>query len=225
MHIKIENGITRHPDWRMAEPVNLEIQPGEQVAIIGDNAAGKSRLVEILTGHYPLLMNEVQYDFGPGAHRLVSENLRYISFRDSYGETDGTYYYQQRWNQHDIDEQTPTVADLIGKALSLSSAKEKEALTAKLVSLFHLENLLDKYIITLSSGELRKFQLTRALMGEPRAPGEPGTTGEPRGRRKNQEDDGRTRRTTEEPGGRWENQEDDGRTRRTMGEPGGRREN
>ncbi len=169
MHIKIENGITRHPDWRMAEPVNLEILPGEQVAIIGDNAAGKSRLVEILTGHYPLLMNEVQYNFGPGAHRLVSENLRYISFRDSYGETDGTYYYQQRWNQHDIDEQTPTVADLIGKALSLSSAKEKEALTAKLVSLFHLENLLDKYIITLSSGELRKFQLTRALMGEPRA--------------------------------------------------------
>ena len=169
MHIKIENGITRHPDWRMSEPVNLEIQPGEQVAIIGDNAAGKSRLVEILTGHYPLLMNEVQYDFGPGAHRLVSENLRYISFRDSYGETDGTYYYQQRWNQHDIDEQTPTVADLIGKAPSLNSAKEKEALTTKLVSLFHLENLLDKYIITLSSGELRKFQLTRALMGEPRA--------------------------------------------------------
>ena len=169
MHIKIENGITRHPDWRMSEPVNLEIQPGEQVAIIGDNAAGKSRLVEILTGHYPLLMNEVQYDFGPGAHRLVSENLRYISFRDSYGETDGTYYYQQRWNQHDIDEQTPTVANLRGKAPALNSVKEKEALMAKLVSLFHLENLLDKYIITLSSGELRKFQLTRALMGEPRA--------------------------------------------------------
>ena len=169
MHIKIENGITRHPDWRMAEPVNMEILPSEQVAIIGDNAAGKSRLVEILTGHYPLLRNEVLYDFGPDAHRLVSENLRYISFRDSYGESDGTYYYQQRWNQHDIDENTPTVAELLDKVPAMNSDQEKKALTAKLVSLFHLENLLDKYIITLSSGELRKFQLTRALMGEPRA--------------------------------------------------------
>ena len=166
--IKIENGITRHPDWRMAEPVNLEILPCEQVAIVGDNAAGKSRLVETLTGHYPLLMNEVQYDFGPEAHKLVSENLRYISFRDSYGESDGTYYHQQRWNQHDIDEQTPTVRDLLCKTPAQDTTLANEDITAKLVSLFHLESLLDKYVITLSSGELRKLQLTRALMGEPR---------------------------------------------------------
>ena len=104
--IKIENGITRHPLWRMAEPVNLEILRGEQIAIVGDNAAGKSRLVEILTGHYPLLLNEVHYDFSPSRLRLTSENLKYISFRDSYGEQDGTYYYQQRWNQHDIADES-----------------------------------------------------------------------------------------------------------------------
>ena len=34
--------------------------------------------------------------------------------------------------------------------------------------MFQLEPLLDKYIITLSSGELRKFQLTRTLLSEPR---------------------------------------------------------
>ena len=169
MHIQITNGVTRHPDWRMAQPVNLEIRTGEQVAIVGNNAAGKSRLVEILTGHYPLLLNEVQYDFGPTAHRLVSENLRYISFRDSYGESDGTYYYQQRWNQHDIDENTPTVAELLDKLPMTGTDKEKKERLSKLVRLFHLEDVLDKYIITLSSGELRKFQLTRALMGEPKA--------------------------------------------------------
>ncbi|MCM1371465.1 MAG: ATP-binding cassette domain-containing protein [Bacteroides sp.] len=169
--IKITDGITRHPDWRMAEPVNMEILPGEQVAICGDNASGKSRLVEILTGHYPLLRNEVFYNFDnsgteagtPTHKRLISEQLRFISFRDSYGEQDGTYYYQQRWNQHDIDENTPTVGSLLDKI-----PEYQPGLRQRLYKMFALEPVLDKYIISLSSGELRKFQLIRTLLHSPR---------------------------------------------------------
>ena len=134
--ISIINGVTRHPDKRMAKPVSLDIRKGEQVAIVGDNAAGKSRLVDIITGRYPLLQNEVHFDFGESAHKLVSDNLKYITFRDSYGDQDGTYYYQQRWNQHDIADDMPRVDG--------------------------------KPIIALSSGEMRKFQLTRVLMHGPR---------------------------------------------------------
>lgn len=181
--IDITNGVTRHPDWRMAQPINLSILPNEQVAIVGDNAAGKSRLVEVLTGHYPLLLNEVHYDFSPSPLRLVSENMRYITFRDSYGDSDGSYYLQQRWNQHDIDESTPTVGQLLQESFlqadkhtgeSLLPAQrqqaqeERDALREKLFKLFHLESLLDKYIISLSSGELRKFQLTKTLGSAPR---------------------------------------------------------
>ncbi len=169
--IKITDGITRHPDWRMAEPVNMEVLPGEQVAICGDNAAGKSRLVEIITGHYPLLRNEVRYNFDntgvesgtPTQKRLVSEQLRFISFRDSYGEQDGTYYLQLRWNQHDIDENTPTLRALLDKV-----PEHTPGLRARLYEIFALEPILDKYIISLSSGELRKYQLTRALLPAPR---------------------------------------------------------
>lgn len=181
--IKITNGITRHPDWRMAEPINIEILQGEQIAIAGDNAAGKSRLIEVLTGHFPLLMNEVKYDFSPSPLRMVSENLKYITFRDSYGDTDGTYYYQQRWNQHDIDENTPTVGQLlreafrqadesIGRGLSelerQTAQQQRTGLRNKLTEIFHLDSLMDKYIISLSSGELRKFQLTKTLGTGPR---------------------------------------------------------
>lgn len=169
--IKITNGITRHPDWRMAEPVNMEILPGEQIAICGDNSAGKNRLVEIITGHYPLLRNEVYYGFDntgtesgtPTQKRLISEQLRFISFRDSYGEQDGTYYYQQRWNQHDIDENTPTAGSLLEKVPEF-----RVGLRDELYDMFGLRSFLDKYIISLSSGELRKFQLTRTLLSAPR---------------------------------------------------------
>ena len=152
--IRITNGVARHPLWIMAEPINLHIEKGEQIAIVGDNAAGKSRLVEVLTGHYPLLLNEVQFDFSPSKSSLVSDNLKYISFRDSYGEQDGTYYYQQRWNQHDIAEDTPKVGQLL-KSNTFSQ-------------MFHLDELADKYIISLSSGELRKFQMAKALATNPR---------------------------------------------------------
>lgn len=181
--IEIINGITRHPDYRMKQPVNLEILADEQIAIVGPNAGGKSRLVDIITGRYPLLMNEVHYDFTPSPLKMVSDNIKYISFRDSYGDNDSSYYYQQRWNQHDIDENTPTAGKILEETFlkvdqnNYYSLNEKEKETAhirrltlkeKLYKMFHLETLLDKYIILLSSGELRKFQLTKTLLSDPR---------------------------------------------------------
>ncbi len=165
--IKIHQGVTRHPQRRMAQPVDLCIADGEQLAIVGDNASGKSRLVDIITGKYPLLMNEVEYDFTPSPHRMVYENIKYITFRDSYGESDGMYYYQQRWNQHDIDEQTPTVGDLLQEVYG-ALEQPNEELRDILYRMFHLEEMLDRHIISLSSGELRKFQLTKHLMSGPR---------------------------------------------------------
>jgi len=132
--ISIRNGITRHPDHRMAEPVNLDIYLGEQIAILGPNGAGKTRLVEIITGRWPLLGDAITYNFGDEG--LVSDNIKYLAFRDSYGDSSTTYYYQQRWNQHDIDDDMPRVDG--------------------------------KPIIALSSGELRKYQLRKALQSNPR---------------------------------------------------------
>lgn len=161
--IEIKDGVVRNPAWRMASPVNLTVEDGMQLAVVGDNAAGKTRLVEILTQHYPLLLNEVRYDFTPSGRTLVSDNLKYITFRDSYGESDGTYYLQQRWNQHDIDESTPTVGQLLEKI-----PEAVPGLRNRLYEMFHMERLLGEYIISISSGEMRKFQLTRVLMTAPR---------------------------------------------------------
>lgn len=201
--IEIKNGVTRHPIYRFKNPINLEVLAGEQVAVVGDNGAGKSMLVDVLTGKHALLMTEVKYDFTPSKAKMVSDNIKYMTFRDSYGTSDGTYYYQQRWNQNDVDE-APTVGELLEDAFRVAEqgitrtsvydkflvrdesdaeaaerkAKEEadkaavraelEKMRDRLYEMFHLDQLLDKRIIMLSSGELRKFQLTKTLLTNPR---------------------------------------------------------
>ena len=121
-------------------------------AIVGRNASGKTQFIDQLR------------------KRLASGRVRYIAFTDSYGvNVDGQYYLQLRWNQHDIDSETPTVGQLLEKAYSMTGEDtlERRQLQSRLYKMFGMDSLLDKYVITLSSGELRKFQLTKTLFANP----------------------------------------------------------
>lgn len=122
-------------------------------AVLGDNGSGKTRYIDRLR------------------KQLATDKVRYIAFTDSYGvNVDGQYYLQLRWNQHDIDHETPTVGELLQRAYLLagSDTAERQQMRRKLYGMFHLDSMLDKYIITLSSGELRKFQLTKTLFAAPK---------------------------------------------------------
>ena len=202
--IEIKGGVVRHPQMRMGAPIDFELLAGEQLAIVGDNGSGKTRLVDVLMGKCALMpMQGVKYDFTPSKAKMVSDNIKYLSFRDSYGTNEGVYYYQQRWNQNDIEE-TPLVKDLLADSFRIAEEgltrktvfdkflvrdetpeqeaerlrqeekdrvlmhNELEKVRKHLYEIFHLEQLLDKHIILLSSGELRKFQLTKTLMTNPR---------------------------------------------------------
>jgi molybdate transport system ATP-binding protein len=125
---------------------------GKVTVIAGRNGSGKTQYIEALR------------------RRLASDKVRYIAFTDSYGvNVDGQYYLQLRWNQHDIDHETPTVGELLQRAYLLAGedTEERRKLQQHLYRLFHMDEFMDKYIITLSSGELRKFQLTKTLFANP----------------------------------------------------------
>ena len=157
--IEIVDGVARHPDYRLSEPVNFVLREGEQLAILGPNGSGKTKLVNTIIGRYPLLMNEVRYDFGEYNHRMVCENIHYMAFRDSYGDADGSYYYQQRWHSQDV-ELSPAVRDVLPEA--------GDEYTASLYADFAIDTLLDKLLVMLSSGELRRLQIVKALLTAPR---------------------------------------------------------
>lgn len=169
--ISIKNGVTRMPEWRMADPVNFEACDGEHIAIVGPNGGGKSMFVDIIVGRHPLLMHDPDYDFSPSQKTMVSDNIKYITFRDTYGgDNDRTYFLQQRWNQLEIDENTPIVKDKLEEAYQMAGedTPERGALQQHIYELFHMQHLMDKYTILLSSGELRKFKLASTLFSEPR---------------------------------------------------------
>jgi molybdate transport system ATP-binding protein len=169
--INIKDGVVRMPEWRMAEPVNFTLNDGEQLAIVGPNGGGKTMLVNIITGSHPLLMHDPEYDFSPSTNKSVSDNIKYITFRDAYGgDNDKAYYLQQRWNQADIDDSTPTVEQKLDAAYKIAGEdnEQRRAFRDKLYDMFNMRVLLDKHIILLSSGELRKLKLTETLFSQPR---------------------------------------------------------
>jgi len=170
--ISIENGIARMPEWRMKRPANFELLDNEQLAIVGDNASGKSMLVEMITGKHPLMSKKsLTYDFGEYEKEFVSDNIKYVRFCDCYGgDTDRGYYIQQRWNQTEISDSTTTVAQKLGNAYAQSGedSQRKRDLRDYVYKLFHLDTMMDKYVILLSSGELRKLSLAEHIFSSPR---------------------------------------------------------
>ena len=125
---------------------------GKAIAIVGLNASGKTRLVEQMR------------------RQLASDRVRYMAFCDTYGAaTDRAYYLQLRWNQHDIDEETPTVGARLEKAFLLTGpdTPERRDFQQQLYHLFNIHAQAHEYVILLSSGELRKFQLVRTLLAHP----------------------------------------------------------
>ncbi|MEG1837836.1 MAG: ATP-binding cassette domain-containing protein [Bacteroidaceae bacterium] len=164
--ISISDGIARNPIYRLQDPININFCENEHLAIIGLNGSGKSILVDTLLGKYPLAKGTLSYDFFPSLSTMAYDNIKYMAFRDSYGAADANYYYQQRWNAHDQDD-APTVREMLGEVTATNSESDK-LLRDKLFTLFAITPMLDKKIILLSSGELRKMQLTKALLTHPR---------------------------------------------------------
>ena len=164
--IELQRAKAKKPEWSMSEPVDFVLDEGEHIAIIGRNGAGKSMFVDMITGKHPAFPNMVRYSFDEPYN-----NIRHITFRDTYGgDNDRTYFLQQRWNQMEIDEETPTVGSKLDEAYQLAGedTPARQALRRHIYELFQLEPLLDKYIILLSSGELRKFKLASSLFCNPR---------------------------------------------------------
>ena len=158
--IALQNGVVRDESRRFRTPVNFTLEAGEHIAVMGLNGSGKTILIETLLGNLYLAEGKLNYDFRSDDNR-ASQHIRYITFRDAYGSADGEYYYQQRWNATDR-ESAPLASEMFDRVTCDPLERER------IFDLLGIRGMLQKQIILLSSGELRKFQIAKMLLAAPR---------------------------------------------------------
>lgn len=119
---------------------------GRCVAITGANGSGKSEVADALARAFP-------------------DTVKYIKFTDSYGvSADREYYHQQRWNHGMWDDQEPSAGEILKRYVTDDRVSEN---LERLLDIFGIRSIMDKLPITFSSGEMRKYMLTKALMFNP----------------------------------------------------------
>ena len=152
-------------DWTIREK--------ERWAVLGPNGSGKSLLAQALMRRVPLSAGRIKYFFDDpsrpssyfrsGQIRLVSsERQRELAARYSG-------YVQARWQSSERD-QAPAVRDLLPAAGAAGGRQTfgTRQVGAETIAALGIDRLLDRRIISLSSGELRKFALAEALLDQPR---------------------------------------------------------
>lgn len=159
--ISLTSAVVSDKNRRFARPIDFCLEEGEHIALIGLNGSGKSTLIETFSSRMHLLEGSCEFNFGEGASKYCSDNVRHITFRDTYGSADADYYYQQRWQATERD-QAPTVAEL------LAGIQSDQAFADELFETLKIDDMLDKSIILLSSGELRKFHIAKMLLDAPK---------------------------------------------------------
>lgn len=148
--------------------VDWEIKEGEQWCVLGKNGSGKTLLADLLSGRYAVGKGEINYLFWDDnvkqkyAWSYPTEAIKKVSFESAYLLSDyRSMYYQQRFHALE-NEITPTVEEL------LMEVKEDESYLAWLCEKLHLDVLLSKRLIMLSSGELRRLLIFLALISHPK---------------------------------------------------------
>lgn len=183
------------PQTRMRRPVDFALEANQHIAIVGPNGGGKSCLLDLITGKNILMQGRLEYDFGPGVKPSAYGNIVQLTFEDALGSVEKPYYFQQRFNSQDRDE-SPLVMTVLKRALAsgnvsatglsadearmaghgltadearaAGSEDDSEFLQNPLLDTFMMRPLLQKRMVLLSSGEMRRYQLFKYLIKRPK---------------------------------------------------------
>lgn len=177
MLISLQNAFVRRYDTVILSELNVQMLPGEQWAIVGENGSGKTGLLEVLAGKWPVWRGKLTHSYG---NVLLSKVAELVPSDYSFNRivASAAQYYQQRFHSFEA-EIAPTVREVLTNQLkpvgtvdehsvqlSKSDISEEELLkTARLLSIDHL---LDRPFVTLSNGETRRMMLTRSLLKKPK---------------------------------------------------------
>jgi branched-chain amino acid transport system ATP-binding protein len=153
--LSVENIDLFYGDAQALEQVSLTVPPGEIVAIVGANGAGKSSLIRTIQGIEKPRSGRITYDgqdiTGWPSHRICDLGIGQVA--------EG----RQIFPSLSVLENLET-----GSFLPRARGKEKETLERVFVMFPRLRERLAQAAGTLSGGEQQMLAIGRCLMGQPK---------------------------------------------------------
>lgn len=140
----------------------LEVAEGESIAILGPNGSGKSTLVRLLTREiHPLHREQAPITF------RGSDRISLAALRQTFGVVSATM-------EQEITVGLPVekiveggVFGTLGVPASVESTPESRARAAQTLATLGIEDLSKQDCRTLSSGQIRRVLIARALVANP----------------------------------------------------------
>ncbi len=151
--LKVEHVSYAYDKGLVLENINLSVQQGEHIALIGESGCGKSTLLKIIYGLLDLEQGAVFWKdevvLGPAYHLVPGAPfMKYLS--------------------QDFDLMPfITVRENIAQYLSVFYPEELQARTQELLEMIELTDFANKKVNTLSGGQQQRVALARVLAQKP----------------------------------------------------------
>ena len=150
--IEIQNLSVTLADGKALEPLTLTVPHGRAVALLGAKGAGKTVIMDLLSGNLPVPAGRVKY---------CGNDLAEAPF-----EAKACFGYMPAEPPLYDDLSVRGYLKFVGEARGLGSKRTGERI-AELLELLDLRSVADKPLAGLSTGVRRLTSLAQALMGNP----------------------------------------------------------
>ncbi|WP_299782075.1 ABC transporter ATP-binding protein [uncultured Roseobacter sp.] len=161
--LKVENITARYSgtNFDVLKDINVELHPGQTLAVVGESGSGKSTLARVITGLLPPSQGSITFDGRPLTPDLATrplEDLRELQM--IYQMADTAMNPRQ------------TVGTIIGRPLEfyfgLKGAEKQRRIQELLDEIELGEGFQDRYPAELSGGQKQRVCIARALAAKPK---------------------------------------------------------
>ncbi|MGN0432639.1 MAG: ABC transporter ATP-binding protein [Lachnospiraceae bacterium] len=153
--LKLENIQKNYGKKEILKGINLEVKEGEIISVLGPSGCGKSTLLNIIAGIQNL---------DDGTVRIYGKEVSSQKKNVGIEARNVNMVFQDfaLWPHMKARDNI-----LYGLKVKKVSKEEKEKRLDEVVSLLHLEGLLDQYPAELSGGQQQRVAIARALITKP----------------------------------------------------------